>query len=139
MNMHLASAIAAVSKERGDQFKEAFEAADRLKTEFGESGLAELLANQVPDSVPYTVVSDLLGILVWSTQDNGAAIRRQTEQWLIEGTNLRKIQIALGLESYPFEATSQMKEVLTRLAETYPQIASQCVQLVGQRQAETGA
>jgi hypothetical protein len=131
--------LTAVTKERGGKFEEAFGAAARLKEEFGEPRLAELVASQVPDSVPCEVVSDLLGILEWSTQDNGAAIRRQAEQWLIEGRDLRKIQIALGLEAYPFETMSQMAKVLKKLAETHPQVALRCMQLIEQRQAAAGA
>ena len=139
MNTHLANAVAAVAKERGGQFEEAFRAAERLTAEFGEPGLAERVASQVPDSVPCEVVSDLLSILEWSTQDNGAAIRAQAEQWLTEGTNLRNIQIALGLESYPFEALSQMTKVLTKVAEAHPEVAARCFQLIEQRRVEASA
>jgi hypothetical protein len=136
MNAHLAVAVAAVTKERGGELKEAFAAATRLVGEFGESDLAELVASQVPASVPCEVVSDLLSILEWSTRDNGEAIRKQAEQWLVEGTSLRKIQIALGLESYPFEQASRMETVLREVAKAHPQLAAHCNSLIEQRQAE---
>ena len=41
---------------------------------------------------------------------------RTAERWLVEGTDLRKIQIALNLEVYPFADEHEMYRVLSDVA-----------------------
>ena len=130
MNEVLADAIAAVARERGDKFNEAFAAAARLVDRYGESGLAERILMEVPTSVPWELVADLLSILEWSTRDNGSAIRKQAEQWLVDAIDLRRVQIALHLDAYPFQEFEQMKSVLERLALAHPQVAARCESLI---------
>lgn len=136
MNEALSSAVDAIRRERDTRFNQAFAAARRLVDEYGEHGLAERIAAEIPASVPWEIVADLLGILIWTTQDNGLAIQRQTEQWLLEGEDLRKITLALHLDVYPFADPQQMRQVLQRVAETHPSAAAQCDALVRQRETE---
>lgn len=133
MDQALKNAVAAVANERGGRFQKAFDSAKVLVSEYGEEGLAERVATEVPAAVPWEVVADLLGILVWSTSDNGAAIHAQAEKWLIEARDGRRAQIALHLEAYPFETLEEMKRVLSRVAEVFPDSAMRCRALVNQR------
>jgi hypothetical protein len=135
MNHALAEAVQTVAEERGRPFDKAFEAASRLVTEYGEAGLAERVITDTPASVPWEVVADLLGILEWSTQDNGAAIHKEVEAWLLEGMDLRKVQVALHLDVYPFDSLARMSLVLGQVSATHPQVASRCAQLIEQRRA----
>jgi len=139
MNDVLANALDAVMEERGVKFNAAFHAVALLVADYGEVNLAERIAEEVPTSVSWEVVADLLSILEWSTSDNGASIHRTTEQWLSDSLDIRKIQIALHLDVYPFLEFGQMKQVLGRLALAWPQVASQCEALIRQRQQEERA
>ena len=135
MDAVLSTAVQAVARERDIGFKDAFHAARSLVVAYGEAGLAERVVSEVSPSVPWEVVADLLGLLMWSTADNGTAIRRAAERWLTEGRDLRKVQIALNLEGYPFKDRQEMKTTLIRLAITMPEVAARCLNLIEQRQA----
>jgi hypothetical protein len=139
MNEVLSNAIDAIRRERDTEFDEAFAAVQHVADEYGEDDLAERIANEIPASVPWEIVADLLGMLIWSTRDNGTTILRQTEQWLLAGEDLRKIQIALNLDAYPFADPEQMRQVLQRVAERHSSIAAECEALVRQREAESPA
>lgn len=138
MNDALANAVNAVATERGGRFDEAFKAAVLLVADYGEHDLAQRIVADVPASTPWEVLADLLGILQWSTADNGAAIARQAEQWLIEAADLRRIQIALNLDTYPFNTFEQMQQVLERVALQEPEAAARCEWLVRQRRQIEG-
>jgi hypothetical protein len=133
MRRTLESAINAIARERGSKFEEASIAAKDLVAEYGEAELASRVADEVPRSVPWEVVADLLGILVWTTSDNGTRIRRQAEEWLREGHDMRKLQIALHLEAYPFDEREEMELVLEKLAEAHPEISERCRDLIQSR------
>lgn len=139
MNQALRDAIAAVARERGGKFVDSFDAAALLVDQYGEDELADRILSEIPTTISWEVVADLLGILVWSTKDNGSSISRQSERWLVEGVDSRKVQVALHLEAYPFEELEQMKQVLGRLALAMPQFAERCRELIQQRQAEEPA
>ncbi len=139
MNEVLSHAIQAVASERGGKFDDAFRAAKVLVAEYGETDIANRIALEVPDSVSWEVVADLLGILQWSTEDNGASIHYSAERWLLDGDDLRKIQIALHLDTYPFIDLQRMRQVLEYLAQTRPEVAARCRTLIEQRSAEASA
>jgi hypothetical protein len=65
--------------------------------------------------------------------DNGSAMTRTAERWLVEGTDLRKIQIALNLEVYPFADEHEMYRVLSDVAVSLPQMAGRCQLLISAR------
>ena len=115
MNERLWHAVQTVARERGGKFKAAFAAVASLVAEFGESDIADRIVSEIPASVAWEVVADLLGILEWSTRDNGASIHRAAERWLIDGNDVRRIQVALHLDAYPFQDFEQMTHVLGRL------------------------
>jgi hypothetical protein len=131
--------IEAVARERGGQYKEAFAAVEVLLAEYGEASLANRLVADIPLSVSWEVIADVIGILEWGTSDNGAAVHREVEQWLIDGQDLRKMQIALNLGGYPFLEEAQMYEVLERLSVSVPEIKSRCCALIEERKLHIGA
>jgi hypothetical protein len=116
------------------EYTEAFRAAQAVVTEFGELNLADRLFADIPESIPFLLVTKLFDLLAWQTDDNGSAMTRTIERWLVEGTHLRKVQIALHLDIYPFPDEREMYRVLSRVAEAHPQVADKCQQLIGSRQ-----
>ncbi|PMY71027.1 MULTISPECIES: hypothetical protein [Pseudomonas] len=116
------------------EYTEAFRAAQAVVTEFGELNLADRLFADIPESIPFLLVAKLFNLLAWQTDDNGSAITRTVERWLVEGTNLRKIQIALNLDVYPFPDEHEMYRVLSDVAISHPEVADKCQQLISSRQ-----
>ena len=126
------SVIAAESSET--EYTEAFSAAHAVVVEFGEENLADRLFADIPDSTSFMLVARLFDFLAWQTHDNGSAMTRAVERWLLEGTDLRKIQIALNLEVFPFPDEYEMYRALSDVAISHPQVADNCQQLISSRQ-----
>jgi hypothetical protein len=129
----LKETLATIEAERGTRFDRSFGWVDRLLAEFGEADLAERLYAVIPSECPWEVIADLFGILVWSTSDNGAALSRAAEGWLRAGEDLRRIRVALHLDSYPFLDRSEMEQVLKDVASKHPEVAARCDELIGSR------
>ncbi|RMQ86815.1 hypothetical protein ALP97_02386 [Pseudomonas salomonii] len=125
--------IAAESSE--PEYTEAFNAAHAVVVEFGEENLADRLLADIPDSISFRQVARLFDFLAWQTDDNGSAMTRIVERWLVEGTDLRKIQIALNLEVYPFADEHEMYRVLSDVAVSLPQVAGRCQLLISARKS----
>ncbi|WP_421526326.1 hypothetical protein [Pseudomonas yamanorum] len=125
--------IAAESSE--PEYTEAFSAVHAVVIEFGEENLADRLFADIPDSISFMQVARLFDFLAWQTDDNGSAMTRTAERWLVECTDLRKIQIALNLEVYPFPDELEMYRVLSDVAESFPQMADRCQQLISSRKS----
>lgn len=116
------------------EYTEAFRAVHAVVVEFGEENLADRLFADIPDSIPFMQVAQLFDFLAWQTNDNGSAMTRTVERWLVEGTDLRKIQIALSLDVYPFPDEHEMYRVLSDVAVSLPEMAGTCQQLISSRQ-----
>lgn len=130
----ISTALDAICLERDDQkFSASFDAVSALLKEFGKQGLAERLFSEIPRSVPFELVAELFDFLAWQTEDNGGAIHRTIEDWLREGTDNRKMLIALNLEIYPFTDDKEMVQVLSHLAETNARIAGRCKEIIQAR------
>jgi hypothetical protein len=129
----LVETLAAIGSERGEKFDRSFALVDRLLAELGEIDLAERLYAAIPIECPWEVIADLFGILLWSTSDNGAALSRATEGWLQAGEDLRRMRVALHLDSYPFLDRSEMEQVLREVATRHPEVAARCNELVEAR------
>lgn len=127
------SVIAAESSE--PEYTEAFSAVRAVVVKFGEENLADRLFADIPDSIAFMQVARLFDFLAWQTDDNGSAMTRTVERWLIEGTNLRKIQIALNLDVYPFPDEHEMYRVLSDVAVSFPQLVDRCQQLISSRKS----
>ncbi|WP_165228194.1 hypothetical protein [Aquisphaera insulae] len=130
--------LAAIASERGGGFNRSFSLASDLLAEYGEPRLAERLITDIPPTVPWEVVADLLGILSWTTSDNGSASFRTAERWLREATDLRRILIALNLDVYPFLDSKEMERVLLRVADRHPEASGRCRELIAARRREGG-
>ncbi|WP_247842207.1 hypothetical protein [Pseudomonas sp. MWU12-3103b] len=125
--------IAAESSE--PEYTEAFSAARAVVLEFGEENLADRLFADIPDSISFMLVARLFDFLAWQTEDNGSAMTRAIERWLVEGTNLRKVQIALNLDVYPFLDEREMDRVLSDVAVSLPEMADRCQQIISSRKS----
>nr|WP_312971559.1 hypothetical protein [Pseudomonas sp.] len=135
MHPLVAHAIDAICLSRDDGAWKTLdeEALSTLVEEFRDGGLADRLFSEIPRSVPYEVVCDLFDLLAWRTNDNGASITRVVEDWLREGKDNRKLRIALHLEVFPFVDEAEMREVLSRLANTNSELAYRCRELIKNR------
>lgn len=111
-------------------FSESFYWVNRLLDAAGEEQLAERLDQTISETWSWTVVGNLFGILSWSMSDNGAALLRTTEGWLREGSNLRRIQIALLQDTFPFRDPNEMFRVLEDIAQRFPEVADTCQQWI---------
>lgn len=130
----LQQTLSMIEAERTRNFHESFQLVDELLKEYGEQDIAEYLYRDIPTDYSWEVVADLFGILIWSMSDSGAAaLFDTTNQWLLEGDNLRKIRIALNIDLYPFRNSQQMKDVLSELANRYPEVAQQCHDFIASR------
>ena len=122
-----------IAAERGN-FDRSFDLVDEVIRKFGEAGLAERLYEAIPRERPWQDVADVFGILIWSTSDNGCALTRTTEQWLLDAVDVRQVQIALHLDVYPFSSPSSapgtMERVLANVAAKFPEASQKCRELV---------
>jgi hypothetical protein len=133
MRQILADTVAVIADER-PAFSRSFDLVQQLVQDYGENNLAQRLAEEIPETVPWEIVADLFSILVWSTSDNGTALCRTTENWLRKADNLWRIRIALDIDVYPFLDRVEMEDVLTRVAELYPAVSDECEKLIKSRQ-----
>ena len=124
---------AIATKRTGGRFDRSFELADRLVRNFGQHDLAERLYAEISPDCPQEVVADLFGILSWCTSDNGAAIGRTVQRWLLAAEDLRKVRIALHLGVYPFLDHAEMVRVLERIATIHPEVSERCAELIAGR------
>jgi hypothetical protein len=134
MHSVISAALDAICLERDDQkYSLSFETAAAVVTEFGEPDLANILFSEIPRTVPFELVAELFDLLTWQTDDNGGSIHSTIETWLREGTDNRKLLIALHLDVYPFTNGDEMEKVLSQLAETNTRVSSRCKELIQSR------
>lgn len=127
-------ALALIKSESAQaQYDHAFDAVADIVTEFGETGLAERLIQEIPSSTGFQRLARLFDFLAWQTEDNGAAIVRTADRWLVEGSDIRKLMVALNLEVYPFPDAHEMYRVLAHLAAIHPQLSDRCEDLIASR------
>jgi hypothetical protein len=129
----LTQTLETIAAERGGRFDRSFGLVKKLLADFGDGDLAERLYAAIPDDCSWEIVADLFGILEWSTDDNGAALRRAAEGWLRDSDDLRRIRVALHLDTYPFLDRTEMERVLRDLAAHYPEVAVRCGELIESR------
>ena len=98
MHPVLATALAKIRQERDEKsYSASLDAVSAIVRHFGEVNLAEVLFSEIPRTVPFELVAELFDLLAWQTNDNGASMARTTEAWLREGSDSRKLLIALHL------------------------------------------
>lgn len=69
-------------------------------------------------------ISDLLGLWVWRTPDNGSRIRSSLDGWLRDCDDEGKVWIALYREGAPFVPGSD--DLIERAAAKFPGLANVC-------------
>ena len=121
-----------IAAERDDSDR-TFQLVDELLARYGQTDLAHRLYDAIAPSRPWQQVADLFGILIWSTNDNGFSLMREMEHWLESADDVRKIQIALHLDVYPFTDRAEMERVLAEVARRHPEVAGECQRLVESR------
>ena len=132
-NPLLQETLSTIEVEDGE-FDKNFDLVKRLWNVYGEENLAERLYAEIPLEYSWKVVADLFAILIWTMSDEGAAtLCETTDKWLVEGDNLRKIRIGLHIDIYPFRNKTKMVEVLSVLAERYPEVSSKCNEFIASR------
>jgi hypothetical protein len=126
----LQNCIDTICLERDSGWDGSFDVVDQLVSEYGEQQLADRIVGEVPRTVPFEVVADLLNILIWSTSDNGLAIMKAAELWLREQTDTRRMLIALNLECIPFSSEAEAKEVLSQVPNEHAIVRSHCTRIL---------
>ncbi|MEM8530417.1 MAG: hypothetical protein AAGF95_06220 [Chloroflexota bacterium] len=121
--------LAIIDTER-PYFADSFELVDQLLATYGENDLANRLYVDISEAVSWEIVVDLFNILLWSTSDNGHALTQLTDEWLRNGTDLRRIMIALHMDSFPFRNKAEMEQVLSELAIRHPTVHGRCYELI---------
>lgn len=136
MHWTIEKALRAIAIERDEEeYDSAFDAVRQLVEVLGENDLANRIFQDIPGEIPFELIVDLFNLLSWQTEDNGAAIARTVEQWLITGQDIRRLRIALNLDVYPFVDAQQMSRTLSVVAEKFPRLAGRCCHLIDSRQA----
>ncbi len=132
-NELLARTLKTIELER-PKFHESFQLVSELLQLYGELNLAERLYADCASSVAWPVIADLFSILIWSTNDNGHALTRTTEQWLVECSDERNVNVAINLDVYPFMEQADMAMYLSVAAMKFPSVTDRCNELLAGRE-----
>ena len=132
MNELLESTLQKIEAENGD-YNESFELVDELLKKYGEQNLAERLYADIDSTISWEIIANLFDILIWSTSDNGGNLTGETENWLIEATDIKKVKIAISLGIYPFKDQEKMEMVLNSIINQFPEISDQCNSVINNR------
>lgn len=123
----------AAQPEHGPFGNAVFRLVDALMLEMGEEGIADKVIDATLSAVPWSQIANVLGIMIWSTSDNGAGIMQAAEGWLVDGRDERRAFVALHLDVYPFKDSSQMTTVLERVSSIHPSLAEACDAMISSR------
>ena len=119
--------------EEAEDYDESFDLVDQIIAKYGEKNLARRLYQDIHKSIDWQTIADLFSILEWSTSDNGTELSRETDQWLKDANDERKINIAMNLTSYPFLQFSKMVKVLNAIAKRFPNLKRNCEEMIEKR------
>lgn len=137
MHKIISQALDTICLERDNQkYSASFDAVSAIVKEFGEQGLAERLFSEIPRTVPVEIVAELFEFLTWKTEDNGGAIHQTLENWLRDGTDSRKLLIALNSGVYLFKDDREMEQVLSQLMQTNARVAARCKEVLQARKGQ---
>ena len=132
LNALLTTTLECIARE-APGFDESFKLAEQILESYGETNIAQVLYGDIDPHTKWKPIADLLGILIWSTSDNGEAIMRTAEGWLLRGTDIRRIRIAVNLDVYPFNDAATMESVFSEIATRYPTMECELSQLINDR------
>lgn len=91
-----------------------------------EVDVAETLMRLVPVDTPLKIISDLLSMWCWRTDDNGAQIVRTAERWITALEDPRRVEVALTLDVYPFVDPNERLARIRRVEQRWPQLGGCC-------------
>ncbi len=138
--MEIESAVAAILKREQDPDHPDFDLtalSDAVEDLFRAQGCEDIapLVEQLvrEERLSLRAASALLAVATWSGSENGESLQRTLEQWLREGDDSRRISLALHEGVFPFVSTSEMDEVLMRVAARFPEHAARCRDLIVNR------
>lgn len=121
------AALDEVARLRASNFQGNDVALVRLLHEYGETSD---LANQLWDDLSTELrsrrrrdISDLLGLWMWRTNDNGSRILAAQEEWLLACDDEDKVWVALHRDGVPF---AERGDLLARAAVAFPNLESVC-------------
>jgi hypothetical protein len=126
----LEEAINSICLERDTGWDTSFNAVRSLVEEYGEQQLADRLVDEIPRSMPFEAVADLLNFLIWSTSDNGHAITTAANSWLRKQADTRRILIALNLDVIPFQSEDEAKQILAPIKAKNPIAMPHCARML---------
>ena len=127
-------ALQEVARLRSHEFRGSDAAVCSLLDSYSTEGsLADLLWSDLPSNCDLQDVADLLSLWSWRTNDNGSQIMRAVERWIVEGTDLRKISVALSLDALPFIDPEVAIAELKRVMAKFPQFESRCEAMIQER------
>lgn len=103
------------------------------------SGLMEFLYTHRAPSLPPGALAEVFDRLIWCMEDEGAMLLEIRELWLTSDDRGR-VEIALLMdEVFPFREATQMNEVLSRIATTWPDLSPRCNDLRTRRAEQSRA
>jgi hypothetical protein len=89
--------------------------------------MADFIVDNSAHGLGAEAVADLFDRMVWILKDNGEALHRVVRRWLDEGTDLRRVQIALAMEeAFLYERRSEMEAAFLQLTLRYPELEATC-------------
>ena len=129
MNTLLNKTLATIEIE-ATNYSKSFILVDDLLKEYGETDLANRLYADIKPEVKWELIASLFSILEWQTSDNGNALSKETEQWITDCDDERKINIAINLDGIPFINFNEMCEKLEKAKTCFPSISKQVDHLI---------
>jgi hypothetical protein len=85
-----------------------------------------IVENSAPGLGP-EVIADVFDRLIWLLADNGAVLIRIVRGWLDEGSDLRRLRVALAMdEVFFYDRRSEMQDAFLRLTSRYPELDAAC-------------
>jgi hypothetical protein len=105
----------------------------RVIERVGDDKLPDCVAAAVEEGI-FTLDEGtlLIGVASYSTSDEGYRIQRVLERWLENGSDERRIAMALDHDTVPFRSRERRRVVLMAIAARFPQFASKCRYFVEQ-------
>jgi hypothetical protein len=80
-------------------------------------------------------IAEILELLIWATDDNGAEIMRAVERWL-QSDDLDRVRVAVEVEGvFPFHHRAEMDAVLALVKTRWPDLTERCDALAVTRNA----
>jgi hypothetical protein len=110
------------------------DAIEAVFREYGTEDISALIEHLVrAKKLSVEEGSNILRVAVWSGSENGSSLLRTLDNWLREATDPIRVSLAINQDVYPFHDPVEMRRVLTRICEAYPEFAARCRNLIESR------